>query len=58
MKNYKDEQPGTLEEGTETHLGVVQGSSLTAYYIDDIWVPFSVIHGTPKMVVPMVEIFG
>jgi hypothetical protein len=39
---------GCLEEGTETPLGVIQGASLTAYYIEDRWVPFSVIHGKPK----------
>jgi len=36
---------GHLEEGTETQFGIIQEVSLTAYYIDDRWMPFYRIHG-------------
>ena len=46
---------GQLEEGTETPFGIIQDVSLTAYYIEDRWMPFYRIHGKHKAVEPLIE---
>ena len=43
---------GSLQEGDETVLGVVEAVSLTAYFIAGRWVPFSKVHGPRAMVQP------
>lgn len=47
---------GHLPEGTETPFGVIQEVSLTAYYIEDTWMPFRRIHGNPKAAEALVQI--
>lgn len=39
--------PGCIPTGTDTPLGVVEGSTLTAYRIGGEFVPFARVHGKP-----------
>ena len=39
--------PGCIPTGTDTPLGVVEGSTLTAYRIGGEFVPFGRVHGKP-----------
>jgi hypothetical protein len=43
---------GSLREGDETVLGIVEDVSLSAYFIAGRWVPFSRVHGERAMVQP------
>lgn len=49
---------GSLSEGTETHLGIIEDVSLTAYFIAGRWVPFTTIHGAYEMATPLVTFTG
>jgi hypothetical protein len=49
---------GLLPLGTVTQFGTIQARSLTAYKIEDRWVPFSKVHGRPAAVTPLVTLGG
>lgn len=57
MHNFTGIQAGTLPTGTETDLGVIEATSLTAYRIAGEWVPFQRVHGKPAPATPLVT-FG
>lgn len=56
MTEFRNVQPGLLEEGTETTLGTIDAVSLTAYRIGGEWVPFYRIHGRPAPAEPLVRL--
>lgn len=57
MNEFAGIPAGTLEEGTETHLGIIEDVGLTAYFIDGRWVPFQRIHGKPQPETILVQIW-